>query len=127
MFEREAREFLIVSLTFDCFNQITNDHRYVSGNSNRFGELGLGLKSESKDLTRNVLVTSHMDRKEMELKVMQEIRRRVRSKYEKKEEKKEEKEEEKIEDGVKRRMPRHRVVPRDGGDGGCVCVGCVVM
>ena len=53
---------------------------YVSGNSNRFGELGLGLKSESKDLTRTVLVTSHMDRKEMELKVMQERRRRVRSK-----------------------------------------------
>ena len=117
-----------MSLTFDCFNcfnQITNDHRYVSGNSNRFGELGLGLKSESKDLTRNVLVTSHMDRKEMELKVMQEIRRRVRSKYEKKEEKKkEEKEEEKIEEGVKR---RRRVVPRDGDDGGCVCVGCVMM
>lgn len=101
---------------------------YVSGNSNRFGELGLGLKSESKDLTRNALVTSHMDRKEMELKVMQEIRKRVRLKYEKKDNVVEETEE-KIEEGVKRR-PRHIVTTRDnGGNGGnaCACVGCLVM
>jgi len=106
---------------------------YVSGNSNHYGELGLGLEIEStKDLTRNTLVTSHMDRKEMELKVLQEIRRRVRAKYERKK-KVEEDEEEKIEDSVMKNTTssssskRQQHLRQNGTDGQCMCVGCVVM